>query len=233
MNDAAPAADGYTEEQVKQLLAADPAAVLKQATRGEAAPAEGGPPASCALGAAGSGLEQAAVVDLSGVRSELEDGAEGVYEGELEEPADAEDGTAGAFELTRGTARLGPSAWSGLLGMPARPAFHGPPSALTCTVDQQAPCSLCAPACPAVAGTAAAAAAAGGEEASRSEAAAQAARQWEALLHDSWQELQREEEAALRAAGHEADAPEEGEGGDDDADDVSQHSLLVARPGRA
>lgn len=74
---------------------------------------------------------------------------------------------------------------------------------------------------PGVAGTAAAVAAAGGEEASRAEAAAQAARQWETLLHDSWQELQREEEAALRAAGHEADAPEEGEAGDDDADDVS------------
>ncbi len=77
------------------------------------------------------------------------------------------------------------------------------------------------------AGTTAAAAAAGGEEASRAEAAAQAARQWEALLHDSWQELQREEEAALRAAGHDADAAEEGEAGDDDADDVSQGARRI------
>lgn len=85
------------------------------------------------------------------------------------------------------------------------------------------------PRCPA--GTAAAAAAAGGEEASRAEAAAQAARQWEALLHDSWQELQREEEAALRAAGHDADAAEEGEAGDDDADDVSQGARRVLAGG--
>ncbi len=173
--EAAPAV-GYSEEQVQQLLAADPAALLEehakeQPAAGEAAAAAGGEaapgtptaaaaPASCALGQPGSGLDKVVVVDLSGVRSELDDSAE--VEGEGEEELDAEDGTAGTT-----------------------------------------------------------AGAAGEAEASRAEAAALAARQWEALLHDSWQELQREEEAALRAAGHEADAGDE-EGGDEDADDVSR-----------
>lgn len=184
--EAAPAA-GYSEEQVQQLLAADPAALLEehakeqqQPAAGEAAAAAGGEaapgtptaaaaPASCALGQPGSGLDKVVVVDLSGVRSELDDSAE--VEGEGEEELDAEDGTAGTT-----------------------------------------------------------AGAAGEAEASRAEAAALAARQWEALLHDSWQELQREEEAALRAAGHEADAGDE-EGGDEDADDVSRGVWDVERSG--
>lgn len=189
----AAAAGEYSEEQVAQLLAADPAALLASAAKeqppkdeqpaavaaaveqpaaGQEAPAAAAPatPPSCAAGPPGSGLERVSVVDLTTVRSELDDGAEVEEgEGELE---DAEDGTAGT------------------------------------------------------------AAAAGGEaEASRAEAAAQAARQWEALLHDSWQELQWEEEAALRAAGHEADAADEATN-DEDADDVSSRGGVAGWLGR-
>jgi hypothetical protein len=171
----AAAAAEYSEEQVQQLLAADPAQLLAAAAAPAAEPADGaaqqgqqqgaGAPASCSVGAAGSGLEQVAVVDLSGIKSEVEEGPELEDGGEGEESLDTEDGT----------------------------------------------------------GSALAAAAAGGSgeaEASRAQAAAAAARQWEALLHDSWQELQREEEAAQRAGGHEADGQDEA-ANDTDADDVS------------
>jgi hypothetical protein len=186
---ASSAAAGYSEEQVQQLLAANPSELLAQrgaqpAAAGAAgqqpAAGEGGSAASqqqetaaaaghaaavsCPLGAAGSGLEAVTVVDLSAVRSELEDG------GEVDE-AEAADGLEVEAEQEGGLAGTLPSGGGG------------------------------------------------DAEASRAEAAAAAARQWEALLHDCWQELQREEEAALRAAGHEADGGDEHT--NDEAEDVS------------
>jgi hypothetical protein len=170
---AAAAPAEYSEEQVQQLLMANPAQLLAAAAAPAAEPADGAAqqqqgaaaPVSCSFGPAGSGLELVTVVDLSGIKSEVEEGPELEEGGEGEESLDTEDGTGGAL----------------------------------------------------------AAAAAGGNgeaEASRAQAAAAAARQWEALLHDSWQELQREEEAAQRAAGHDADGPDEAVN-DTDADDVS------------
>jgi hypothetical protein len=66
-------------------------------------------------------------------------------------------------------------------------------------------------------------------EASRAEAAAAAARQWASLLGEAWGELQREEEAALRAAGHEGEAGDEATN-DEDGDDVRR---WLPRPLRA
>jgi hypothetical protein len=165
--DEAGVAGGYSEEQVARALEADPAALLAAAAPaadaeggGEAAAAGPATPASCPLGQPGSGLERATVVDLSGVRTELEEG-----EAEAEDSEDAFEGEDG--------------------GVPN-----------------------------------------GGEaEASRADSAAAAARQWESLLGEAWQELAREEEAALRAAGPEAEPGDEATN-DEDADDVRRGVVL-------
>jgi hypothetical protein len=66
----------------------------------------------------------------------------------------------------------------------------------------------------------------GGEaEASRADSAAAAARQWESLLGEAWQELAREEEAALRAAGPEPEPGDEATN-DEDADDVRRGVVM-------